>query len=969
MLMTFPGPAQRAARAVSVLVVLVVLVVAPCALAAQGRVVRFEADSARAPGDGTTSGRRAPGAEVSSLPVDSLEGALLLQPGITGSAGGLSFRGGAPGEYSTYLDGIDITPGSRRVRLTPATNMLGAATAVTGPLPGMLGNSSSGAMLLETRRPGPGRSASLAFETDRFLGPTLGLNRLEGSLGGETRSARVFLAGSVTGQKSAEFGADARDLPVFVAAGEDTTLAIPGTPGSSASDTTFFVLPAFAVSRGDCDRFGASENAEIADNYGLECRGDRTPASAHSGYRLLAGADYEIGRASRLSIITTRARESARLFSYRDLYNRANLFAAEDEARVYGISLAGPLGARNGGGSYRIGVSRQRDQRVVGPLTAESEAKTSDPAGGFMLGGLDFRWDLESFPVDSGLIANYRANEPGTRRSPYDLENTDQYRLADEFRDDPYALGGFPERGGPIGTIALFREDRTVAFGHASWMVSRNALFTLGGEYVKYTVTNYEHGLVSQAFSDVYTAKPVRGAVYAEDRLSYGPVRFVGGVRYDFFSSRALRPMALDTVASNATFGEYQPFPRISSYSDADGTYTLDGSALPLVDFREDERHAAWSPRFRASYDAGASTVLRAGYSRHARMPDLGDLLAGLNTDLAITNTDFAFGADIGFERSWVGELGLRQQLGASTSLDLAGYRRTTSDAPRIRLVSLRDPTRDNQVDLRQLAAVGNESALSLEALLEHRAGPVNATLAYTFQRVRSGEFPAAWERPHSVAAMLGYTAPESRRGAMRGAGAWLAFRMSSGAPYTSCSVDSGELSDEQCLSFGFPPNTARLPAFRQLDLRFTKQLGARPGSVLLYVDARNLLNMRNTLRVFSGTGTTENEPARQEVVNNAIIGIRDEAAENGVLQGDQSADLRFSGDGAGGCAGWVTVQGDGGAPNCVALVRAEQRFGNGDGIYSAEEQRTVAEAHFDVMAGSFYGAPRRVRLGIELTF
>ena len=963
-------PASLVARSAAILAVLLPL---PTTLAAQGRAVRFEADSARVPTDGTTSERQTPGSEVSGLPVDSLEGALLLRPGISGGLDGLSFRGSPPGDFTTYINGINVTSGSRRARLGPATNMLGSATAFTGPLPGMLGGT-SGALLLDTPVPAPGRAASLSYETDRLAGPSLGLNRFEGSLGGATRSARVFIAGAVTGLKSAEPGAGARDLPVFVAVGIDTTLAVPLTPGSPVSDTSFFALPAFAVARGDCGRFAESANADIADNYGLDCRGDRTPASARSGYRVLASGDYEFGRASRLAIMTLRGRESARRFSYTDLFNPANLFAAEDEFRIHGITVSGPLGERNRGGSYRLGLSRQRDQRIVGPLTAEGEARTSDPAGGLMLGGLDFRWDFETFPVDSGLIANYRANIPGTRRSPYDLENTDQYRLSDRYRDDPYALGGFAERGGPVGRLALFREDRTVASGHASWTVSRNALFTLGGEYTRYTVTNYDHALTSQAFSDVYREKPVSGAIFAEDRLVYGPATFVAGVRYDFFSSRAERPVALDTVSASPDFGTYQPFPRIFSYTDADGSYTVDGVSLPLVDFRQDERHAAWNPRFRASYGAGTGTAVRAGLTRQARMPDLALLYAGVNTDLFITGLGHVFGSDLGFERAWAGELGLRQALGASTALDIAGYRRGSSGIAVGRQVRLRDPTRNNSAGILQWAALGRETAYSLEALLEHRTGPVQATLAYTFQRVRLGsdsmndppESVAPWERPHSIAAMLAYSAPDARRGLMRGATAWLAFRMSSGAAYQQCGV---LFSDDPCPAVGLPFTVGRLPAFRQLDLRFAKQLGSRPGSARFYVDARNLLNRRNTVRVFAQTDSTGNAPLRDLTVASHIAELRGEAADNGLLQGDGAVDLRFGGDGAGGCAGWVSVQGDAAAPNCVALVRAEQRFGNGDGIYSGAEQQAAAGALFDVLQGGFYGEPRRVRLGVELAF
>ena len=46
-----------------------------------------------------TTSRRAPGELVRGLPVDSAEGALLLEPGITAGDAGLSLRGAAPGGH------------------------------------------------------------------------------------------------------------------------------------------------------------------------------------------------------------------------------------------------------------------------------------------------------------------------------------------------------------------------------------------------------------------------------------------------------------------------------------------------------------------------------------------------------------------------------------------------------------------------------------------------------------------------------------------------------------------------------------------------------------------------------------------------------------------------------------------------------------------------------------------------------
>jgi hypothetical protein len=39
-------------------------------------------------------------------------------------------------------------------------------------------------------------------------------------------------------------------------------------------------------------------------------------------------------------------------------------------------------------------------------------------------------------------------------------------------------------------------------------------------------------------------------------------------------------------------------------------------------------------------------------------------------------------------------------------------------------------------------------------------------------------------------------------------------------------------------------------------------------------------------------------------------------------------------------------------AANCVYLIRAEQRYGNGDGTYTVEEQTNAINALYDVARG-----------------
>jgi len=58
---------------------------------------------------------------------------------------------------------------------------------------------------------------------------------------------------------------------------------------------------------------------------------------------------------------------------------------------------------------------------------------------------------------------------------------------------------------------------------------------------------------------------------------------------------------------------------------------------------------------------------------------------------------------------------------------------------------------------------------------------------------------------------------------------------------------------------------------------------------------------------------------------------------------------------------------------NCESLKRAENRFGDGNGVYSYDEQQNAFNSFYDsffgTQSGRFYATRRHVRLGFELNF
>jgi len=165
--------------------------------------------------------------------------------------------------------------------------------------------------------------------------------------------------------------------------------------------------------------------------------------------------------------------------------------------------------------------------------------------------------------------------------------------------------------------------------------------------------------------------------------------------------------------------------------------------------------------------------------------------------------------------------------------------------------------------------------------------------------------------------------------------------------------------------------NDSRLPAYKQLDLRLVKRFGTG-GRFAGYLDARNVLNFRNVLAVFAATGETDNPAESSANWSADSVDLSNEAIQNGRYRSDGSIDL---GEGLPdprvGCALWADQAGNPAAPNCVYLIRAEERFGDGDHVFDLTEQQRASDALYRAVRGpqELTGPPRLIRVGLEASF
>jgi len=332
----------------------------------------------------------------------------------------------------------------------------------------------------------------------------------------------------------------------------------------------------------------------------------------------------------------------------------------------------------------------------------------------------------------------------------------------------------------------------------------------------------------------------------------------------------------------------------------------------------------------------------------------------------------------------------VRHALNGGIDVDLSIYAKNLESQVIGGLVARFDPLRGKNQNLLVLTNDGEERGRGFDLRVEGRLGAaLLGWIGYAFQHATTersvalgveGGIPTLNGRPHSFAGSVALEVPADwKAGSVGGAilrnvGVYTTFRGASGTPYTSCSPNT--LSDQSVLSpdlcsviISTALNDSRLPTLKQLDLRLVKRFG--PGGRFAgFLDARNLFNFKNVFAVFAATGEPIN-PTEVDINWSAdSADLSNEAQANGRYAGDGTIDLGQALPDPGlACGTWTDQAGDPSAPSCIYLIRAEERFGDGDHLFDLTEQRRASEALYRAVRGpqEITGPPRRIRLGLEL--
>lgn len=931
------------------------------------------------------------GTFADKLPVDNISRVLQLQPGVsTTNGGGISVRGSRTDEQNTYVDGVPVQSGVRSGTSNAgftsglslvAINGFEDASITTGAASAEFGNAQGGIISITTRTGGAKYAGNFSYETD-MLAPARyrgGFNMFQGGFSGPLIGQRLTFALSarLEGSQGGNRGFNTWELPQWAAVGIDTTFTLPKTFGNVRSDSILVPVYKYAVISGECENFDFVQNAALQamrDNYGEDCVSNQARnGGVNTQYQSNAKLNYSFGAGSRISasflMSGSQARNrkaDGRTAGSNNWTNVATLNWNQVLTRGAARSL-----------SVDAYLSYQWNNSLQGVLTEDSEVGSRDPMFGILLKKLSFEETPETFPVDSTLIKNFLLNRTTRRIGLTDRVNTGQYNGQAAYGGAPDGIPmGAGGGGGFDGGLGYQQENRLIGKVNLDWQADRYNRIKFGGEYTGYDITTY-------AATASQLVKPYRYNLFVEDRLDLGDVIVVGGLRYDFFHSRVRR---------------WDGFPRIST---APG-FTGDRLDDFLV---TDPSHDYISPAIQVAFPVTEKTNFRLSYRHQSQAPDLGLVLQNSLADIDVggVNSRSNYGADLDFGKTILFEFGVRHAFSDDMVLDVAAYNKDNLANPSYQYSFPIDPVSGTPTRLliAQNTDFGNTRGLDLR--LDRRIGNyVNGSLIYSFQDAKStGSDPTSYRnfyeplgaartplnattttysRPHTIAGSFQVQLPgDFQDGSILGTvlkntGFFATFRLASGTPYTRCDPDDlGSFGTRSGGGCSLEPRSnsflgARLPALKEFDLRATKNFQIGKFAMTGYLDGRNILNIKNINSVWATTGTISNGA----LFENQWIADSNTFAtfgrNNGFYRTSDGAITLPTTDAACALAGNGTnTQG----AQCFYYRKSEQRFGNGDGAYTLDEQRRASDNNRAAgkHISSYVGAGRRLRFGLEVNF
>jgi len=482
----------------------------------------------------------------------------------------------------------------------------------------------------------------------------------------------------------------------------------------------------------------------------------------------------------------------------------------------------------------------------------------------------------------------------------------------------PWGVPAFFLGSGPRGDIAWnrFRElrtqlDVTLGSGH-------DADFYLGGEIARQQVQTFQRAFAYLPVDSTVpppTAaylRPISAAAYVETQLRVEDLAFTLGLRYDQFDGR------VPTALGGRRFGAQRSLnPRLAV-----------STVLKGATFVASWGRFSQTPDFQYLVDAAFDDTTRTGRFRRGN-PSLGfEDVTQYEFSLRLRPTDItSLRANLYLKR--LDGLVASVPLGLDPDSSIFGNA-DFGTVKGLELIFEREAAHGWGVRVAYTLQVATATATNAFQLLRRiRLDPLGDTINPA--RV---EFPLDYDRRHSIT-IVGQSRVSDEAGprllggrVFGGLEAAAIFHFGSGLPYSRTNIGGDTL-------IGLP-NSYRLPSEFSLDglIRRPVRLAGVAGGV--YLDVRNLLNRRNTVAVRRDTGQPELAGATLQAIVQRAYQDHPEAIPY------ESPRYRS----------WADLDGNGMVEGSGELLP----------LYLAAA-RDFAQPLF------YFGAPRVVRLGVELTF
>jgi hypothetical protein len=898
---------------------------------------------------------------IRNLPVDDATALLRFLPGFDALDGRASYRSRAF-QLHSYVDGVPMRSATASLELQPPTGSLRSVSITGLDAPAWLRGRG---VSYETETGAERLEGDARFGTDA-LAPTdwdRHLTRLE--LG--ARGPLPGIAGLSFSLDADLLGNRYRQLPrgyegdVYLAVGLDTVIRVARTPGTDSVD---IAIPTYQVASYDALPLGNSDRSDVV-----------------AALRFERGAGDWLLRYQRTSI-TGMERAIA------DLYNPDLWHGQDDAAHV--ISLSGrhalPLGL-----TFSGAVSHQRydaARGVVDPAWANANAS---PTFGIM-GGPELLAERDDYEVTDAMILALRSGvlplegmRLTTLDNPLAIRRQGVIGVQQSLRLNPYGMrsGWFTAGIGSSDTpaAATWTEERRW-YGRAALDKQLGRFgFTVGGELDRTEAESFTLPWVD-GLPSAMRQKPEAIAGFVDLRAELAGARIFAGVRAERFGTDALLPRVpgiVTFVPDSLTRDRYVLRPgaepwqeRLERLEDCGGAATaaartnpVTGQPVCIDNFVTVADETAISPRIGAEYDLGGRFTARAGYAAYVQNPALYN---DPYRDLSTTTTSASFAAAYRPVRENVIELGVTTRTTAHSFVDVLLFRHDAANPLTFRLREYEHPITGGSLFLRTVENGGASTTTGVELAARHVVADWlgvqgHVTYSSTKQELPEGAVGEADSRsePLRAGAILAF---EPGRIVQHGAaGTVLADLIvhvtgsyRGGARYTPLvNVGEGTLVGQlgEMIGGGVPSadnNSAQMPAWKQLDLRITKGFRVLGSRAAVFADLRNPLGIRNTRYIYAETGTTT----------------------NAIYEDRRMMELMLANTGTGDVRDMVIDEWT--AENAVnrhLLHRAEQRFGNGDGIFTVAEMVRAWGAGLNLQQGSHLmtSRERELRLGIELQF